>query len=749
MTSVRTLVVVFLLAACILHAAKGVPANVKSRAGAAYISQCSDSALIGILSCDVRQVRKWSDAMMTIAADSDMVFMAKCLRGCADVADGRDIGVKRFSEAVKHFSYRKDEVAKRGMGLAYCAIGYLDFETSAEPNDIYFKKAEQLAKDAGEARLKAIFLAFRVRLYVRAQRYLEASYNARALLSFCEERDYADIEFFARLYLLRTFSAVRVVPAVSACADAIESNKCFSASPVFASAFNAAMAVDRFRMGKYGEANVYAWGAFDVAKRFGLAKTELWERAFLRALTLFYTGHLPEASALADSCQSHNAVIFPQQQSPLRSPESLSLLRIQIMQESGAAKAVKRYIDETVIPQKIMESCDFALRYYDLVERNSVARGDFASARKAVLVSDSIKREAQLMNAHAISKDFEVSMRSDARVVGVRKNVVSLETDVSNRKAWLTAVIPIALVFAFLSVLILLVKRKRIRKAERLADEEFNEKLAALATRSTEIIEAQNKLISKSNMDLAASRTYAKRMQRGVWPSPGKLVSMGCKSSFVLRGTTEAISSCFYWYRAVGDNIIVCCADTELGDSVSGAMLSFIGVTVFNDAASRFNASSSASSLLKSVDEAFAQCLPNESGRVGIAMSVAVVNTSRRVVSLACAASCGIIINKPKLTAVDNSAYRENGQRESDVPVRSVRVNYSPGDSVFLFTRDLCLIKGANGEILGMERIKSILSHTAKLPPALHRDAVLNEILFWRNGRAFDDDVQLVGFTLN
>lgn len=738
----------FCVVALLVALAPRTPVAAQNEAANAYISQFADSALIDILNCESSKAAKWADAMMTIAADSDMVCVAQCLKSCVNASNGLNHDATHITNSVRHFSYRRDNIAKLGLAVSYCSLGYFDYENSPSPNDFYFKKAEMLTRDIGDKRLEALALAFRTQLYIRSMRFIEASYCARSLLSMSNGLRYPDLQLISRLYMLRIYSAVRMETAVSSAADAIEVHPVFISDPIYAAAFSKAMAIDRIRSGNYGEANVYSWGAFRGGNRYSLSRCERWSRAFIRAVSLFKTGHIAEAQALADSCRKYSNVVAAHSLSPFESKYSLALLHAQIEQAKGNTAAVKLYLDNACIPPQLMATHDFASQYYNLVEMNAVARGDYKAARQAVLLSDSISRRSQLVNSRILCKDMWLSTQDDSLVVRRMKTVQSDEKRVEGRRREVFCFVLASLSVALSFVCVGFFHLRRKDKIAWRTGVELNQRLAAEIDNSTKLIEEQNALISKRNFDMAASRTYAKRMQRGIWPNPSKLTSLGMPCSFILRGTTESISSCFYWYRRVGDSVIVCCADSGLGNSVSGAMLSVVGLTIFNDSASKLGDSKSAAELLNIVDKNFKSCLPDDDWRGGISISVVVVDTCNRSVNVAAASADALVLSKGKLSTVSDSFEKVGRFGKASSSIKDHSFSYSKGDAIFLFTKSFVDVTNVAGEPLGIDRLKSMVLHSTKLPPSLYHDAILNELMYWRSSRPFTEDVLLVGFTL-
>lgn len=712
------------------------------------ISQLADSALVDILNSESRMADKWIDDMLTAATDSDMIYVARSLRSCVKASNGDNTGQPDILKSVSHFTYRKDNTAQIGLAVSYCALGYFDYESSSSPNDIHFKKAERIAKEIGHQRLEALSVAFRTQMYMRSLRYIEALYCARGLLTASHKAGYQDLELLSRLYMLRIYSDVRMESAVTIAANVIKDNPLFNADPVYSATFSKLMAIECIRSGNFSKANVHSWNAYRVANQYGFSNIERWSRTFIRAITLYHAGHITEAKVLADSCSKHANLVASRTLTPFESSYSLAFLRAQIAQAMGRTADVRDYLAHANVPKEIMQSYDFVSQYYALVEQNAVGLGDYATARAAVISADSVNKHEQLVNMRILCKDIWISTQEDTLIVNRRRTAYAAQDKAESRQVIVDALVLISLALALTSIVYGAV---RLRRKERLAHEsdlQFNEQLAAEIDNSTKMIEDQNALISKRNLDLAASRTYTKRMQRGIWPNPEKLTTMGMPFSFVLRGTTEAISSCFYWYRRVGDTIIVCCADAGFGNSVPGAMLSVVGLTTFNDAVSKLTDPKRAAELLHLVDANFTACLPDKEWRGGISTSVAIVDMAERTVDVACASANALVITKGVASSVSDSFGKVGRFSDSDHVVKDHKFNYTKGDSVFLFTKSFVDVTNVYGEHLGTDRLKAIFKRSVKLPPTLYHDAILNEIMSWRSSRPLNDDVLLVGFTL-
>ena len=90
-----------------------------------------------------------------------------------------------------------------------------------------------------------------------------------------------------------------------------------------------------------------------------------------------------------------------------------------------------------------------------------------------------------------------------------------------------------------------------------------------------------NTTISANNQKITDSITYARRIQRGIIPSPDGLQEL-FPESFCLFMPRDIVSGDFYWYAQIDHLKIATVADCT-GHGVPGAFMSMLGITVLED----------------------------------------------------------------------------------------------------------------------------------------------------------------------
>lgn len=706
-----------------------------------------DSAMMAIIEGDMLRAERWTETMSSARGDSDLVCIRNCLKSCLDVSEGKTPDSKAFSESVSRFAGRRDSVALCGLAVAYGANGFFELECVKTPSDKNFITAERYAQDLNDKYLDLCFSLLRSKLYIRCRRFVEAAYCTRFIINDAQSR-YPDVLVLAQINLLRTYSAISVWSMVNEISRNIEQAGYYALNPVYTCAYYRSLAINAIRLGRCSEANVYSWRACQNAAKYKISKSSAWRISIVRSLGLLVDGKYDKAKEITDSCLNYVSVISPNTIEPYFSRHNLRLVEAQIAMAGGNSKEAKELLNNWNFPLEIFDFDDFAKRYYKLLEELAIQDGDYRLALSVVQKADSIHRNALLLGSRIRSKDMEVSLRVDTVFAQQRVDLLSSQNDLSSHRRYLTYIGVSLLIIALLCVASYLVKIQLENKRRQEKDVEFNKKLSAEVKRQNDEFEEQNKLLIKRNLDMAASQSYARRLQRGILPNVNRLVKMGLANSFIIRSSSDSVSGCFYWYRKSGGKIYICCAESDWGGGMAGAMMSIVGLTLINDAVSRSQDYQKASQLLDVVNSGFASHLPDSRLRRGLSMSIAIVNTEERTVCVSCAASGAAVYCNGSIVSVPAAKLKVGEGFSFGSALSDVEFAYMSGDSVFLYSSSVPRILNAKGEQMGDDNFCRVLARAAKLPAKLHHDAILNEILHWTLPRPFDDDVLLVGFAL-
>jgi len=153
------------------------------------------------------------------------------------------------------------------------------------------------------------------------------------------------------------------------------------------------------------------------------------------------------------------------------------------------------------------------------------------------------------------------------------------------KKWWFYVLIFIGL----LSILSAYVKRREyklrmeknsLEKAVRVRTEEVVSQKQEIEAQH-DAIKLQNEKIRAFNTSITDSITYARRIQRAVFPPEQRLHSF-FSESFVLNQPKDIVSGDFYWLARKNGKLVVTVSDCT-GHGVPGAFMSMLGITLLND----------------------------------------------------------------------------------------------------------------------------------------------------------------------
>lgn len=101
-----------------------------------------------------------------------------------------------------------------------------------------------------------------------------------------------------------------------------------------------------------------------------------------------------------------------------------------------------------------------------------------------------------------------------------------------------------------------------------------------LKTKTNELLEKQNQIITEKNKDISDSINYAKKIQEAILPNTEELNHI-FQNHFVLSMPKDVVSGDFYWAAEINEIKLFAVADCT-GHGIPGAFMSMIGNTLLN-----------------------------------------------------------------------------------------------------------------------------------------------------------------------
>lgn len=717
-------------------------ANAKAYAATNEVIATADSAAKALLERRLDDSQSWIGRLAAYENCPQATHMASCLGVCLNIANGiYDNAQNVIDDVINRYSSASDTLSINCLSLAYCAMGRLAHETQLSPSDTYYKKAERLARSVGNTRVEMVCLRSRAEMYISTQRLVEAGFCGRLLLARCTDGDMQDMRFWARIILMKLYLGLRVGAAIEDCVKGIERECYYRNRPFLSMKYFEILAVTKLYNHENEEALAFIERADDIARKISVPVVEQWHITAMRAEALQRLGRYAEAKQAAESCRNNIQVVPPQNVDPYYSRYSLLLI------EASIAIGEQRYDDalniltRSDIPKDMFSKMSFSARYYAALENLYVNIDDYGAAYNTLLTSIITRNNLLAVNARTRAKDMEVAFREDTTILRQRIDINTQKQNYTNLQQQLLFISMVVLLVIVIGGLIWM-RSVWGRNARKIKDDEaINKKLAEEIERQTIAYKNRNRLIMSRNSDMAASQSYARRLQRGVLPDIVKLRNKGFKDSFIVRGSADVTSSCFFWFRNLSDSEILLCTANADWNGVPGAMLSMVGLTLVEEVALKYEGNEAAAGFLAEVEQGFVRRLPDKRWRSNLSISIAIVNTQARKIRIASAgvdvmlrsgASVEIVKGSDKKVGVVNNIRRQDDE------VRT----FQPGDAVFLFSSNMTDIKGGNdNRNLGNDGLAAMLTRVSRLPASLQYDTMLNELLLWKSGRPLTDDI--------
>jgi len=109
----------------------------------------------------------------------------------------------------------------------------------------------------------------------------------------------------------------------------------------------------------------------------------------------------------------------------------------------------------------------------------------------------------------------------------------------------------------------------------------YTRNLRAIIRRKTQEIREQKEIVEEKNKEITDSIKYAKRIQHAMLP-PNEILQEAEVEHFILFKPRDIVSGDFYWYKKMGDYVVMIAADCT-GHGVPGAFVSMLGMAFLNE----------------------------------------------------------------------------------------------------------------------------------------------------------------------
>ncbi|SFB95584.1 Serine phosphatase RsbU, regulator of sigma subunit [Flexibacter flexilis DSM 6793] len=262
------------------------------------------------------------------------------------------------------------------------------------------------------------------------------------------------------------------------------------------------------------------------------------------------------------------------------------------------------------------------------------------------------------------------------------------------------------------------------------------------------VVDQQKKLIDMRNQNIMDNIKAAKRVQDTFLLSKDVLAKEFA-DAFVINRPKEIVTGDFYWFHKQGDTKIMAVGNCT-GNGMSGALLTMVGVSLFNEVINECTAYLP-EDILQKVDAKLRQILnPNTQGVIaeGIKLSLLVIDGN--CLHFAGAGSNLFWISDGILEEIKGSKYplgEFSFYKEKEF--ESIKINYRKDDQFYMFTDGLVeQIGQIERRKLGSENLKRVIVTNAYSSMLQQFTAIQQELHLWKGAVAQTDDMMLIGLKM-
>lgn len=171
--------------------------------------------------------------------------------------------------------------------------------------------------------------------------------------------------------------------------------------------------------------------------------------------------------------------------------------------------------------------------------------------------------------------------------------LLKIDTELKEKRISQQQVITAAIAICLLAIIIFAffiyranIAKQRINRLLRIQNEEIRQQREEIQTQAEGLkdinreVVLKNELIEGKNKSITDSLNYAKRIQTALLPFQER-ITKSLPENFILYKPKDIVSGDFYWFRELGDKVIIVVADCT-GHGIPGAFMSLIGHDMLN-----------------------------------------------------------------------------------------------------------------------------------------------------------------------
>jgi serine phosphatase RsbU (regulator of sigma subunit) len=306
-----------------------------------------------------------------------------------------------------------------------------------------------------------------------------------------------------------------------------------------------------------------------------------------------------------------------------------------------------------------------------------------------------------------------------------------------------------------LSIFVAYVKRREYRlrlekdsleKAVRARTEEVVSQKQEIEAQRDSIM-LQNEEIRRINTSMTDSITYARRIQRAVFP-PEQRLHRYFPESFIFNRPKDIVSGDFFWLARKNGKLVVTVSDCT-GHGVPGAFMSMLGITLLNDLVNNrdiLEADTLLNMLKNEIIQALRQKGKADSANDGMDMVLCVYDPERSILQYSGAFNPLVLVRDQEIQMVKADPMPVGIGAISGREFTRHEVEINKGDVIYLYSDGFeDQFGGEKDKKFSRKRFRNLLLEIHELNMPEQKRTLQRSLEDWMNGQEQVDDVTVMG----
>jgi tetratricopeptide (TPR) repeat protein len=419
-----------------------------------------------------------------------------------------------------------------------------------------------------------------------------------------------------------------------------------------------------------------------------------------------------------------------------------------------------------LLPEDLKTAYDIlSVAYFNLNNLNKA----YNYQKLFIELKDSLGNEQNTKNIIQLQLDYEFQKKQKEIELDKEKQQLHSEKELNTRQMVIFILLICLMAFIVIAILIYrsyLIKRQdnRLLELQKKSIQEYNQKLIAYQEEllsQKEDLEVQKKtimnqrdLLDEKNQRLSESIHYAKHIQTLLLPTEN-VFKNAFKDYFLLYKPKDIVSGDFYWYREVGNYIIIAAADCT-GHGVPGAFMSLLSMSFLDEIVD--SGIIVPSEILLAARGKIQKTLHGNAGvndpRDGMDIGICTIDKNNKILQFSGAYHSLIILDSDASSNSETILTEINGDK---IPIGSQikkHLSYNlyshpikETDKFILYTDGFIdQFGGAYDRKFLPKKFKDILIETRNMEMKAQKESLVHSLEIWMDGREQIDDILVIGF---